>query len=35
MKEKNKNNSLAIDEILEEIQKMTPSVMGPLSKAWL
>ena len=35
LKEKNKNNSLAIDEILDKIQKRTLSVMGPLSKVWL
>ena len=35
LKEKNKNNSLAIDEILGNIQKRTLSVMGPLSKMWL
>ena len=35
LKEKNKNNSLAIDEILGNIQKRTLSVMGPLSKVWL
>ena len=33
--EKNKNNSLAVDEILGKIQKRTLSVMGPLSKVWL
>ena len=32
LKEKNKNNSLAVDEILGKIQKRTLSVMGPLSK---
>ena len=35
LKEKNKNNSLAIDEILDKKQKRTLSVMGPLSKVWL
>ena len=35
LKEKNKNNSLAIDEILGKIQKRALSVMGPLSKVWL
>ena len=35
LKEKNKNNSLAINEILGKIQKRTLSVMGPLSKVWL
>ena len=35
LKEKNKNNSLAVDEILGKIQKRTLSVMGPLSKVWL
>ena len=35
LKEKNKNNSLAINEILGKIQKRTLSVMGPLSKLWL
>ena len=31
----NKNNSLALDEILGKVQKRTLSVMGPLSKVWL
>ena len=35
LKEKNKNNSLAVDEILGKTQKRTLSVMGPLSKVWL
>ena len=35
LKEKNKTNSLAINEILGKIQKRTLSVMGPLSKVWL
>ena len=35
LKEKNINNSLAIDEILEKKLKRTLSVMGPLSKVWL
>ena len=35
LKEKNKNNSLAIDEVLGKIQKRTLSVMDPLSKVWL
>ena len=35
LKEKNKNNSLAIDEILRKIQKRTLSVMGSLFKVWL
>ena len=35
LKEKNKNNSLAIDEILEKIQKITLSVMEPLSRVLL
>ena len=35
LKEKTKNNSLAVDEILGKIQKRTLSVMGPLSKVWL
>ena len=35
LKEKNKNNSLADDEIQGKIQKRTLSVMGPLSKVWL
>ena len=35
LKEKTKNNSLAVDEILGKIQKRTMSVMGPLSKVWL
>ena len=35
LKEKNKNNSLAIDEILGKIQKRALSVMGPLFKVWL
>ena len=35
LKEKNKNNPLAVDEILGKIQKRTLSVMGPLSKVWL
>ena len=33
--EKNKTNSVAVDEILGKIQKKTLSVMGPLSKVWL
>ena len=32
---KNKSNSLAIDEMLGKIQKITLSVMVPLSKVWL
>ena len=35
LKEKNKNNSLAIDEILGKIQKRALSVMGPLFKVRL
>ena len=35
MKEKNKNNSLAIVEILGKIQKRTFFMMGPLSKVLL
>ena len=33
LKEKNKNNSLAIDEILGKISERAP-VMSPLSKVW-
>ena len=35
LKEKNKTNSLAINEILGKIKKRTLFVMGPLSKVWL
>ena len=35
LKGENKNNSLAIDEILGKIQKKMLSVMAPLSKVWL
>ena len=35
LKEKNKNTSLAIDEILGKIQKKALSMMIPLSKVWL
>ena len=35
LKEKNENNSLAIDEILGKIQKRALSVIGLLSKVWL
>ena len=35
LKEKNKNNSLAIDEILGKIKKRALYVMGSLSKVWL
>ena len=35
LKEKNKNNSLAINEILRKIQERTLFVIDPSSKVWL